>query len=93
MANAARMLLLAAAFTSAGWTAPPALPGGLAAEPVATRAVPLGHGPPDTRQLYICRVEPRYGGDFCTSPPYAPVGKRCTCEGPNGPRPGHVEHR
>jgi hypothetical protein len=52
-----------------------------------------GHGPPDVRQLYICRVEPRSSGTFCTSPPYAPVGKRCTCEGPHGPRPGRVEHR
>ena len=59
----------------------------------APHAMPRGHGPPDVRQLYICRVLPRYGGGFCTSPPYAPVGKRCSCEGPHGPRPGLVEHR
>ena len=70
------------------------LPEGLRAEPAAMRA-PMGpgHGPPDVRQFYICRVLPQYGGDFCTSPPYAPVGKHCTCEGPRGPRPGVVEHR
>jgi len=59
-------------------------------EPVAQRGL---QGPPDTRQFYICRVLPQYGGGFCTSPPYAPVGKRCSCEGPNGPRWGVVEHR
>jgi hypothetical protein len=52
-----------------------------------------GHGPPDVTKLYICRVLPRYGGGFCTSPPYAPLGRHCTCEGPHGPRPGVVEHR
>ena len=52
-----------------------------------------GHGPPDVRQFYICRVLPQYGGDFCNSPPYAPVGKHCTCEGPRGRRPGVAEHR
>ena len=52
-----------------------------------------GHGPPDVTKLYICRVSPKYGGGTCTSPPYAPVGKRCSCEGPHGPRWGRVEHR
>jgi hypothetical protein len=59
----------------------------------ARTAMTPGHGPPDVRDLYVCRVLARYGGGFCTSPPYAPVGKHCTCEGPRGPRPGAVEHR
>jgi hypothetical protein len=95
MSIAAKFLPIVAALLSAGWTAPaPELPSGLRPEPVAMRA-PMGpgHGPPDVRQFYICRVLPQYGGDFCTSPPYAPVGKHCTCEGPRGPRPGVVEHR
>ena len=82
MRFAFRLLLIAAALTiaaSPAHAAPPRVPG--------------GHGPPDVRQLYICRVLPRYGGGFCTAPPYAPVGKRCSCEGANGRRWGAVEHR
>ena len=92
MSIAARILPIVAALASAGWTVAPEPPGPRNAESVAMRGFP-GHGPPDVRQFYICRMLPRYGGDFCTSPPYAPVGKLCTCEGPHGPRPGVVEHR
>lgn len=83
MPFAARLPLLAAALM-------------LAASPTQAATMhggPGGHGPPDVRQLYICRVLPRYGGGFCTSPPYAPAGKRCSCEGPHGRRWGMVEHR
>ena len=90
MRIAAPILPIVAALLGAGWTAPPALPGSLQAEPVAQRGL---QGPPDTKQLYICRVLPQFGGDFCTAPPYAPAGKQCTCEGPRGPRPGVVQHR
>jgi hypothetical protein len=95
MPNIMRILPIAAALLSAGWTVSVADPPGLPRpELVATHTFHgPGHGPPDVRQFYICRVLPRYGGGFCTSPPYAPVGKTCSCEGPHGPRPGAVEHR
>jgi hypothetical protein len=87
MAKAAGIFLIVAAVMGASAPARAAMVAG------GTHTLPGGHGPPDVRDLYICRVLPRYGGGFCTSPPYAPVGKRCTCEGPKGPRPGVVEHR
>ena len=90
MSIAARILPIIAALASAGWTAPPALPGGFSPEPVAMHGL---QGPPDVRQFYICRVLPKDGGGFCTSPPYAPIGKSCTCDGPHGPRQGVVERR
>jgi hypothetical protein len=95
MFNAVRFLpMIAAVLIAATPASARDLPEVLRAVPVAMRA-PMGpgHGPPDVRQFYICRVLPQYGGDSCTSPPYAPVGKHCTCEGPRGPRPGVVEHR
>ena len=90
MSIAARILPIIAALASAGWTAPPTLPGGLSAEPAAMHGL---QGPPDVRRFYVCRVLPKDGGGFCTSPPYAPVGKSCTCDGPHGPRQGVVERR
>jgi hypothetical protein len=89
MRTAAQAALIAVALAGVGWTAPAELPGAFSVERVQMR----GFRGPDVRQLYICRVLPQYGGGFCTSPPYAPVGKRCSCEGPNGPRWGVVEHR
>jgi hypothetical protein len=34
------------------------------------------HTLPDPTQFHVCRVFKRYGGGVCTSPPYAPIGKR-----------------
>ena len=65
MSIAARILPIVAALASAGWTAPPALPGGLNAEPVAMHGL---QGPPDVRQFYICRVLPKDGGGLDRRP-------------------------
>lgn len=52
------------------------------------------HTLPDPTQFHVCRVLKRYGGKVCMSPPYAPLGKRCTCSGPDGKRlPGVVTWR
>lgn len=51
------------------------------------------HTLPNPTQFHVCRVFKRYGGGVCNSPPYAPIGKRCSCEGRHGPRPGVVTWR
>ena len=56
---------------------------------MGTRGMPL----PDPTPLHVCKVLPRYGGGTCISPPYAPFGRKCSCEGPHGPRPGVVTWR
>jgi len=62
MRIAAGILLMVAALTGAVSPARAAM----------MHPLPGGHGPPDVRFLYICRVLPRYGDGFCTAPPYAP---------------------
>ncbi len=60
--------------------------------PVAMHGMPR-HPLPDPTPMRVCKVLPRYGGGTCTSPPYAPIGRSCFCEGPRGPRPGVVTWR
>ena len=97
MRNVNRLLLIVAALpiavTSARAQELPAVPRPM---PVAMRAPgPIPHGPPNITQPVICKVLPRYGSDFCTAPPYASVGRACTCDGPKGlrTRPGVVSWR
>jgi hypothetical protein len=40
------------------------------------------HGPPDMRNQFVCKVNPRQGGGNCTTVPYAHLGAACTCDGP-----------
>jgi len=60
--------------------------------PVAMHGPPR-HPLPDPTRLHVCKVLPSYGDQICTSPPYAPIGRQCTCQGPHGPLPGVVTWR
>jgi hypothetical protein len=76
MRNTYRLLLIGAALLAAASSATAAMrtPG------------PMPHGPPNITPPVVCKVLPRYGSDFCTAPPYASVGRACTCDGPKGLR-------
>ena len=84
--------LLAGAIALLMTTAAPAQELAVKIVPVAMHGHPR-HAPPDPTPLHVCKVLPRYGGGTCTSPPYAPIGRKCSCEGPHGPRPGVVTWR
>ena len=94
MRSAMKLLLIAAVLpliAAAAWTSAAAE---AALVPIAMHG---GFHPPNTlpdpTPLHVCRVLKRYGGGQCTSPPYAPIGRHCSCEGPRGPRPGTVTWR
>ena len=87
MRIAFKVLLMAVALTLSAGAAPAAM-----VFPAAMHGRPL-HGPPDAAQRYICKVLPRYGVGVCSAPPFAPLGKRCSCQGQHGPRFGVVSTR
>jgi hypothetical protein len=38
-------------------------------------------GPPDGRNVFICKIFPRQGGGICTTVPYVHLGAPCSCDG------------